>query len=137
MDAWPAGVLIMRLAIVFGGGSGFITVALGAWAAHGLAGLLDPQALSWIETGLTYQGLHAVGLVGIGCLMAVRPAPALTCAAIGFAAGTLLFCGSLYALAATGVRILTYLTPFGGLAFLFGWACLCWYGVKQRPDTKA
>ena len=130
------GRVAVRFAVLFAGGSGFATVALGAWAAHGLARLLDPPALAWIETGLKYQGLHAVALIGVACLMAIRPARALVFATLAFAVGTLLFCGSLYALAFTGIRTLAFLTPIGGLAFLAGWAGICWYGIGLRPNTK-
>lgn len=118
-----------RFAILFAGCSGFITVALGAWAVHGLARQLDAVALAWIETGLRYQGLHAVALIGVAGLLAIRPARALAVAALAFALGTLLFSGGLYALAFTGLRPLAHLTPIGGLAFLAGWAGICWYGI--------
>ena len=126
----------MRFAVLFGGCSGFATVALGAWAAHGLTSLLEPPALAWIETGLKYQGLHAVALIGVACLMATRPARSLDVAAAAFAVGTLLFCGGLYGLAFSGIRTLAVLTPVGGLAFLAGWAGICWYGIGLRSDTK-
>ena len=111
-------------------------MALGAWAAHGLAWRLDPPALAWIETGLRYQGLHAVALIGVAGLMAIRPAWALLFTTSAFAVGTLLFCGSLYALAFTGLRTLAFLTPIGGLAFLAGWAGICWYGVSLRSNAR-
>ena len=115
--------------ILFAALSGFIAVALGAMAAHGLKARLDAEALAWIETGVRYQMGHALAMFGAGTLMATHPGPALTVAAWSWAVGTVLFSGSLYLLALTGARGLGMVTPVGGLALLIGWAALAWYAV--------
>lgn len=128
----------MPVAILFAAVSGFVAVALGAWTAHGLDGRLPAQAMGWLRTGLDYQSWHAAALLAVAALArGTRPPPALRLAALGFAAGTVLFCGSLYLMASTGERWPARVTPFGGLAFLAGWAALGWYGVAvwaRRPS---
>ena len=114
--------------------SGLIAVAVGAFAAHGLAGRLDTASLGWIETGARYQMYHALALLAVA-LLAREPdgrARSLAVAGGSFAVGTLLFCGSLYLLALTGFRPFAWLTPLGGLTFLVGWAALAWHGFALR-----
>jgi uncharacterized membrane protein YgdD (TMEM256/DUF423 family) len=76
------------------------------------------------ETGARYHLFHALGLVAVGLWLAVRPTPGVTAAGLLLQAGIVLFSGSLYALALSGVRALGAITPIGGLAFLAGWAVL-------------
>ena len=76
---------------------------------------------------MNYHAWHALGLLATATLMLhIGERRALRCAAALFAAGIVLFSGSLYALALSGVRGLGAVTPFGGLAFLFGWGLLAW-----------
>ncbi len=103
---------------------GFTGVALGAFAAHGLKGRLTAEYLTIFQTGVLYQLVHALALLGVAVLAAQLPGRLVTWAGISFAIGILLFSGSLYALALTGISKLGIITPFGGLAFLFGWATL-------------
>ncbi|MEE4088386.1 DUF423 domain-containing protein [Pseudomonas viridiflava] len=103
---------------------GFTGVALGAFAAHGLKGRLTAEYLTIFQTGVLYQLVHALALLGVAVLAAQRPGRLVTWAGISFAIGILLFSGSLYALTLTGISKLGIITPFGGLAFLFGWATL-------------
>ena len=102
-------------------------VALGAFGAHGLRQTIPPDMLAVYETGVRYQMYHALGLIAAG-LAGLAQGTAdrrlLGGAAWVFAIGTLLFSGSLYGLALTGIRSLGAVTPFGGLAFLAGWALL-------------
>jgi uncharacterized membrane protein YgdD (TMEM256/DUF423 family) len=110
--------------------SGLVAVAVGAFAAHGLAGRLDATPLVWIETAARYQMYHALALLAVA-LLAREPfgqSPVLAIAGWGFAGGTVLFCGSLYLLALTGLKFFAWLTPLGGLAFLAGWAALARQG---------
>jgi len=113
-----------RLFLAAGGLSGAVAVAAGAFGAHALRGRLAPDLLAVYQTGAQYQALHALALLACG-LMVTR-APGLLAAAAGwlFLAGTLLFSGSLYALALSGVRALGAVTPFGGVAFIAGWLAL-------------
>lgn len=102
--------------------SAFIGVAAGAFGAHALRATLPPALLGAFETGVRYQLIHAVGL--LGCAWALGHTRAARAAAWLFIAGTVLFSGSLYALALTGVTRLGMITPFGGLALLAGWLVL-------------
>jgi len=110
--------------------NGFLAVAAGAFGAHGLQGKLDAHALSLFETAARYHMYHALamGLAALAGRGAARPAAMV--AAAFFLTGIVLFSGSLYALALTGMRGLAIVTPFGGLAFLIGWAALAWAAAK-------
>lgn len=99
-----------------GAGLMFLTVALGAFGAHGLKTRVTPEMLAVFETGVRYQAYHALGLLALAALKG--PDKAGWC----FVAGVALFSGSLYALALTGVRWLGAITPIGGVLFLVGWA---------------
>ncbi len=102
---------------------GGVAVAGGAFGAHGLKALLEAsgQAANW-ETASRYALVHAVALVAVGLLAAVRPdAPGLAMAAWCFLAGTLIFSGCLATLALTGVKILGAIVPIGGLLLIAGW----------------
>ena len=103
---------------------GFTGVALGAFAAHGLKGRLSAEYLAIFHTGVLYQLVHALAILGVAVLAAQLPGRLMTWAGISFALGIVLFSGSLYALTLTGIGKLGIITPFGGLAFLLGWAIL-------------
>lgn len=109
---------------VLGALSGLVSVAAGAFGAHALRARLSADLLAAFETGARYQMFHALALLGVALLAARVPGAALTWAGWLFVAGTLLFSGSLYALALTGVRALGAVTPVGGVAFLAGWLAL-------------
>jgi uncharacterized membrane protein YgdD (TMEM256/DUF423 family) len=111
--------------------NGALAVAFGAFGAHGLQGRIDAHAIEVFETGARYQMYHALA-IGLAAL-AVRSGAASTpasVAAVFFLIGIILFSGSLYLLALTGVRSLGFVTPFGGLAFLVGWIALGWAAIK-------
>jgi uncharacterized membrane protein YgdD (TMEM256/DUF423 family) len=103
---------------------GFTGVALGAFAAHGLKNRLTPEYLAIFHTGVTYQLVHTLALLGVALLATQIPGRLVSWAGGSFAVGILLFSGSLYVLTLTGVSKLGIVTPFGGLAFLVGWFCL-------------
>ncbi|RMT76945.1 DUF423 domain-containing protein [Pseudomonas viridiflava] len=103
---------------------GFTGVALGAFAAHGLKGRLTAEYLATFQTGVLYQLVHALALLGVALLATQVPGRLVTWAGVSFAIGIVLFSGSLYALTLTGIGKLGIITPFGGLAFLFGWSIL-------------
>ncbi len=114
--------------------SGLVAVALGAFAAHGLKSKLTPEMLTIFETGARYQMYHAFALLAAAWAAgggAASPAPARA-AGWCFLAGTLLFSGSLYALALTGLRKLGIVTPFGGVFFLAGWGLLAASCLARR-----
>ncbi|MGF6150963.1 DUF423 domain-containing protein [Pseudomonas fluorescens] len=103
---------------------GFSGVGLGAFAAHGLKDRLSAEYLAIFHTGVTYQLVHTLALLGVALLAVQIPGRLITWAGVSFALGILLFSGSLYLLTLTGVSKLGIVTPFGGLAFLVGWLCL-------------
>jgi uncharacterized membrane protein YgdD (TMEM256/DUF423 family) len=101
---------------------GFLGVALGAFGAHGLKARLSPAMLEVYRTGVLYHLLHAVALlaVALGAERLARPRAVGTL----FTAGVIVFSGSLYALALTGVGMLGAVAPLGGLLLMAGWVTL-------------
>ena len=104
--------------------SAAVAVGTGAFAAHGLKARLTPEALAVFETGARYQMYAALGLMGAAWAAARFASPLATWGGWLLLAGTVLFSGSLYALALTGVRGLGAVTPLGGVAFIAGWVLL-------------
>ena len=119
-----------RLFFCLGSISAFIGVAAGAFAAHFLKERLDPAMLDTFEVAVRYQMYHALGLLATAWIVSDRPTWTGLAAGWLFAAGTVIFCGSLYALALSGILWLGAITPFGGLAFLAGWICLAWLASR-------
>jgi uncharacterized membrane protein YgdD (TMEM256/DUF423 family) len=117
-------VTVDRLFATLGAVSAFLAVAAGAFGAHALRTRLSPDLLAVFETAARYQMYHALGLVAVAWVVTRWPGPWPMRAGWLFVAGTVLFSGSLYALALTGVRWLGAITPLGGLGFLAGWLCL-------------
>jgi uncharacterized membrane protein YgdD (TMEM256/DUF423 family) len=108
---------------------GFVGVGLGAFGAHGLRGRLSPEMLQVFETGVRYHLIHAVAILAVAGLMPRLDGRLIVSAGWLFFGGIVLFSGSLYLLALTGVTILGAITPLGGLAFLAGWACLAFAAI--------
>lgn len=113
-----------RTFLLLGAMFGFLGVGLGAFGAHGLRGRLSPEMLAVFETGVRYHMYHALALILTSLLMPRMGGWLVVTAGWCFVAGIVLFSGSLYALAISGVTILGAITPLGGLALLAGWACL-------------
>jgi uncharacterized membrane protein YgdD (TMEM256/DUF423 family) len=113
-----------RVFTVCGALSAFIAVAAGAFGAHALRARLGPELLAVFETAARYQMYHALALIAVAWAMSQWATAPLRAAGWLFVAGTILFSGSLYLLALTGVRGLGAVTPFGGLCFLAGWLLL-------------
>ena len=103
---------------------GFVGVGLGAFGAHGLKGRLPAEMLVVFETGVRYQMYHALALLALGAMMSRLDGRAVVVAGWSFTAGILIFSGSLYALALSGVTMLGAITPIGGVAMIAGWGCL-------------
>ena len=101
-----------------------LAVAIGAFGAHGLKNHLSDEMIQIYKTGVEYHFYHALGLLLVGILSISMPSGYIKWSAILLGAGIILFSGSLYALATTGVKGLTAITPFGGLSFIAGWVCL-------------
>lgn len=110
--------------------SAFIAVAAGAFGAHALKARLEPDLLTVFETAARYQMYHALALFIAAWLAMQEPCIWAVRAGWCFIIGTVLFSGSLYALALSGVRALGAITPLGGVAFLAGWICLA---LAARP----
>jgi uncharacterized membrane protein YgdD (TMEM256/DUF423 family) len=113
-----------RLFFSLGAASGMISVAAGAFGAHALRSRLSPEYLAVFETAARYQMFHALALCLTAWAMTRWPVWTAMWAGWFFVMGTLLFSGSLYALALSGVRWLGAITPLGGAAFLAGWLLL-------------
>ena len=101
-----------------------IAVAAGAFGAHGLRDRLAPELLQVFEAAARYQMYHALGLLAVAWAASRSGAAGTRRAGWLFVAGTLLFSGSLYLMALTGVRWLGAITPLGGAAWIGGWAVL-------------
>lgn len=112
--------------------TGFLSVAVGAFAAHGVA---DPQAKEWLRLGSTYGFMHTMASFASATFMQIgarraRFAPAF------FLSGVAFFSGSLYAMALGAPRWLGAATPIGGTLFLVGWAVLIWAAAGvDRPQA--
>ena len=118
----------MRRPLTVAGVAGFLAVALGAFGAHALEDRLPADRLDVWQTAVLYHLVHALALLAL----AVVPVASrgVVVARWAFAAGIVLFSGSRYARAASGLRWLGAVTPFGGLAFLAGWAALAAVGRR-------
>jgi uncharacterized membrane protein YgdD (TMEM256/DUF423 family) len=114
--------------------NGALAVLAGAFAAHALAQRLEPRMLEVFNTGAHYHLIHALAM-GVAAL-AARGAAKIHAevAALLFLVGILLFSGSLYMLALTGMRYFAYVTPLGGIAFVLGWAVLAWAALKLEDQ---
>lgn len=131
-----------------------LSVAAGAFAAHGLDGyfvrkygtetrqvggrevLRSEKSLHDFKTGAEYQMYHSLGLLAVGLLSERRRSTATKVAGWAFLIGIVLFSGSLYALTISGMTKLGMITPFGGVAFLIGWAALA-VAAKKIKSSEA
>ena len=115
---------MQRTFMLAGSVAGFIAVGFGAFGAHGLRERLSPDMLAVFETGVRYHMYHALALLLTAALAGRADGRAVVAAGWLFIAGIVLFSGSLYVLAVTGITVLGAITPFGGVALLGGWICL-------------
>lgn len=107
----------------------FFSVALGAFAAHGLKSKLSAEMLSVFQTGVTYQMFHALGLILFGLFLLLKPMTPVWPGWL-FVAGIAFFSGSLYMLALTGYKAWGAVTPVGGVLFLVAWIS---FGFFMKP----
>jgi uncharacterized membrane protein YgdD (TMEM256/DUF423 family) len=110
----------------------FIAIAAGAFGRHALKERLSPDRLETFETAVRYQAYHGLALLAVSVAAARFGGTAIWFAGIAFTVGTILFSGSLYALALTGARWLGAITPIGGLLLLAGWLALLWSALVSR-----
>jgi uncharacterized membrane protein YgdD (TMEM256/DUF423 family) len=115
--------VVQRLAAL-GAVSGFISVAAGAFGAHGLQKLVTPQRQAQFDTGARYEMYHALALFAAAWAAERLSEKWGARAGVCFVVGTVLFSFSLYALVLLEQPWLGRITPIGGLAFLAGWICL-------------
>lgn len=110
--------------------NGILAVGAGTISAHLLAAA--PHRAHLLATGAQYAMYHALALLALSALASATPAPFLAAAGWLFVAGTILFSGSLYFLGLSGIVAFAWVTPFGGIAFLLGWAALAFHGWGLR-----
>ncbi|MEE9927758.1 DUF423 domain-containing protein [Microvirgula aerodenitrificans] len=118
----------MRVTVLAGMVLMFFGVAFGAFGAHALAPQLSPQQAGWWHTAVQYQFWHAAALIALAGL----GRPQLAQAAGVLLIGTLLFCGTLYAMALGAPLWLGMVTPVGGTLLLIGWALATWTYLRCR-----
>ena len=116
--------------LVVGAVNGFLAVAAGAFAAHGLESIVAPRALEIFQTGAHYHLTHALAIVATSLVTRPEAAARPNLAAWLFTIGIVLFSGSLYLMALTGSNALALITPLGGLSLLAGWVALAMSGLK-------
>ncbi|MFL0800905.1 MAG: DUF423 domain-containing protein [Agarilytica sp.] len=113
--------------------SGMAAVIVGAFGAHALKAQLTPSLMQAYQTGVHYQFFHTFALLSVGILLERRGAiRLLKWSGVCFALGILLFSGSLYLLALSGIRLFGMVTPFGGLLFIVAWFLMWLAVVKHR-----
>jgi len=112
---------MLKFWLMSGAISGFLCVGLGALGAHSLKNVLDEYGKSIYEKAVLYQMFHTLALFLVGVLCHVFKETSFSLSGWGFLTGIILFSGSLYVMAITGVKGLGFITPLGGMAFLFGW----------------
>lgn len=113
-----------------------LAVAMGAFGAHGLRDRLDVYSMTVYEKAVFYHFIHALGILLVALLArtsAITPAGQTRVAWL-LLIGIIVFSGSLYALAVTGVRMLGAITPIGGLAFIIGWLLLVYEALRAHPS---
>jgi uncharacterized membrane protein YgdD (TMEM256/DUF423 family) len=111
-----------------------LAVAIGAFGAHGLQGRLDAYSMGVYEKGVFYHFIHALGMLAVPLLVraGIVSQAAGTWTGWLLLAGIVLFSGSLYVLAITGIRTLGAITPFGGASFIAAWVVLAVCALRSR-----
>ena len=117
--------------------SAMVGVGLGAFGAHGLKSVLNPELLTVYQTGVTYQMWHALGLMGISLVNQQSPESKL----INWAGwlmfiGIILFSGSLYLLAILNLKWIGIITPIGGVSFIMAWVLIAIFATKKQHNSR-
>lgn len=111
-----------------------LAVGMGAFGAHGLRNRLDAYSLSVYEKAVFYHFIHALGILLVALLARTGAITLGGQARVGWLLliGIIIFSGSLYALAVSGLRILGAVTPIGGIAFIAGWVLLAVEALRAQ-----
>ena len=125
-----------RTFVALGSSLAFLGVALGAFGTHGLKDRLSPASIEIWKTAVQYHLIHALALVFIGLLASQIQSKNIERAGWLIFAGTIVFAGSLYALAVSGIKWLGAITPLGGVCFLAGWLMIAVTVAKYHPNTS-
>ncbi len=112
---------------------GLLAVVIGAFGAHGLEDKLTAHALTRYQTGVEYQFYHVGALLIVGLLVNQFTSKKLLLSGMFFTLGIILFSGSLYAYALTGLKAFGMITPIGGLFLMAGWVLLLMFAIREQP----
>lgn len=120
-----------RFLVIMAAISMFVAVACGAFGAHGLRQILDVESLAIWHTAVNYQMIHSLGILAVTLLIPKFSPTLMIWAGYAMCIGIVIFSGSLYALALSGIRLFGAITPIGGLAFLVGWLVVAWASYSK------
>lgn len=126
-----------RIWLICAAAHGFLSVAFGAFGAHGLKDRLHEngeQMAANFETGARYEMYHALALIGVAFLASRFPSKAINASGYCIAIGTCIFSFSLYALSLSGIKKFGAITPIGGLLLLIGWALIGYAAYTASDD---
>jgi uncharacterized membrane protein YgdD (TMEM256/DUF423 family) len=124
-----------RVLIMAGGILGLLGVVAGAMGVHALRDVLDAKALNTFETGVRFQMYHALALLAVGSLAGRWKTGFVKLSGVLFTAGVVLFSGSLYILAITGIGVFGAIAPLGGLSLMAAWTSLIVGAIRQREPS--
>ena len=124
-----------RVLIMAGGILGLLGVVAGAMGVHALRDTLDARAFSTFETGVRFQMYHALALLAVGTLAGRWKTGFVKLSGVLFTAGVVLFSGSLYILAITGIGVFGAIAPLGGLSLMAAWTSLIVGAIRQRERS--
>ena len=126
----------MERFILYAAINGFLVVSFGAFGTHSLESIFSKNSFSTWNTAVLYQMFHVVALILSAWLCYVFPASkSFSRSGYAFQTGIVLFSGSLYLLALTGISFFGYITPLGGMAFLFGWGLIIYGLIRSRSKS--
>ncbi len=126
----------MKKTLMLAAISGMLAVILGAIGAHVLKNIISSEMLDAYKTGVQYQFYHTFALLAVGILMQFNSSKALYWSAYLFATGIVLFSGSLYVMAISGIKALGIITPLGGIIWIAAWILLAVHCIKSIPSKK-
>tara|TARA_B100000809_G_scaffold67553_1_gene64562 strand:+ start:593 stop:982 length:390 start_codon:yes stop_codon:yes gene_type:complete len=124
-----------RVLIMAGGILGLLGVVAGAMGVHALRDVLDAKALNTFETGVRFQIYHALALLAVGSLAGRWKTGFVKLSGVLFTAGVVLFSGSLYILAITGIGVFGAIAPLGGLSLMAAWTSLIVGAIRQKEPS--